>query len=74
MLSKVIDCNLGKGLFITASAEILAAHPYLNWNQANAIVKYRDQHGTFTSIDQLENIKILDKVTSQKVKPYLEIE
>ncbi len=58
----------------TVSAKELAAHPYLNWNQANAIVKYRDQHGNFTSLDQLENIRILNQEIIKKIKPYLSIE
>lgn len=56
-----------------ASAESLSAHPYLDWNQANAIVNYRKQHGSFTSVDQLENIKALDKGTLNKIKPYLDL-
>ncbi len=58
----------------TALPKDLAAHPYLNWNQANAIVKYRDQHGTFTSLDQLDNVRILGSETLIKIKPYLLIE
>lgn len=58
----------------TASAKELSAHPYLNWSQANAIVKYRGQHGNFAYLDQLENIVILDKETLEKIRPYLEVE
>jgi DNA uptake protein ComE-like DNA-binding protein len=64
---KKIDLN-------AASAKDFAVHPYLKWSQANAIVKYRDQHGNFTNIDQLENIKILDKQTLYRIKPYLRVE
>lgn len=58
----------------TASAKELSAHPYLSWSQANAIVKYREQHGNFTSTDQLENIMILGRETLEKVRPYVAVE
>lgn len=58
----------------TASAKELAAHPYLKWNQANAIVKYREQHGNFANLDQLGNIRILNKKTVGNIKPYLKVE
>lgn len=55
----------------TATKEVLSGHPYINWKLANAIVAYREQHGTFTSVDDLKNIMILDEATFQKIKPYL---
>ena len=55
----------------TATAAQLAAHPYLKWKQANAIVKYREQHGAFKNLNQLDNIKIVNQETLNRIKPYL---
>jgi competence protein ComEA len=56
-----------------ASAEELQAHPYLNWNQANSIVKMRMQKGGFKSIDEIRESVIIDKETFEKVRPYLSL-
>lgn len=47
-------------------------HPYLKFFQAKAIIAYREQHGNFKSIEDLKQIKVLDKATIQKIEPYLE--
>ncbi|GAB3522766.1 ComEA family DNA-binding protein [Emticicia fontis] len=47
-------------------------HPYLKFAQARAIIAYREQHGSFKSIDDLKQIKLLDEATIQKLEPYLE--
>ena len=56
-----------------ASAEELQAHPYLNWNQANSIVKMRMQKGGFKSIDEIRQSVIIDQETFEKVRPYLSL-
>lgn len=57
----------------TTDAETLKNHPYLNYKQANAIIKYRKQHGNFESLDRLNKIYALPKVTIEKIKPYLSL-
>ncbi|NJK83454.1 MAG: helix-hairpin-helix domain-containing protein [Saprospiraceae bacterium] len=49
----------------------LKAHPYINTNQANAIINYRNQHGNFQHLDDLRNIKILTAEVLNKIAPYL---
>jgi DNA uptake protein ComE-like DNA-binding protein len=56
-----------------ASAEELQAHPYLNWNQANSIVKMRIQKGGFKSIEEIRESVIIDQETFEKVRPYLSL-
>ena len=56
-----------------ASVEELQAHPYLNWNQANSIVKMRMQKGVFKSIDEIRQSVIIDQETFEKVRPYLSL-
>lgn len=55
----------------TADANTLRQHPYLRWNMANAIVQYRNQHGHFQSVDDLLRIAVFDKVSLDKIRPYL---
>ena len=56
-----------------ASAEELQSHPYLNWNQANSIVKMRMQKGGFKSIEEIRESVIIDQETFEKVRPYLSL-
>jgi DNA uptake protein ComE-like DNA-binding protein len=65
--------NLRKISINTASAEELQAHPYLNWNQANSIVKMRTQKGRFHSILEIKESVIIDEETFEKVRPYLSL-
>lgn len=58
----------------TATKDELKAHPYIRWNLANAIVEYRNQHGSFKSLEELKNISILDEASFQKMAPYLSLE
>lgn len=56
----------------TATAEELGRHSYLrNRKMVSVLVNYRDQHGPFTSLDALRNVKVLDEATIQKIGPYL---
>jgi competence ComEA-like helix-hairpin-helix protein len=58
----------------TASVQELDAHPYISPKIANIIVSYRQQHGKYTSIENLYNIRVLDKATLEKLTPYLSFE
>ena len=57
----------------TATTDELKAHPYLYWKHANAIVKYREQHGTYKTLDEIKEIVLIDDSLFHKVKPYLEL-
>jgi competence protein ComEA len=57
-----------------SSEKELAVHPYLSKELARAITTYRFQHGAFTSLDDLNNIKVLDEKTLQRMKPYFTLE
>ena len=52
----------------------LKLHPYIKWNIANAIIEYRNQHGKFTSVEDLKKIILLDDNTYSKIQPYLLID
>jgi DNA uptake protein ComE-like DNA-binding protein len=53
------------------SFDQLRLFPYLTYNQVNAIIQYRAQHGNYTAIADMENIVLLDKPTIHKIEPYI---
>lgn len=57
-----------------ADAKTLKRLPYLRWKHANAIEKYRRQHGKFSDLNELDNIILLDSNLIKKIKPYLKLE
>lgn len=56
-----------------ADAPQLSRHPYISWTIAKAIIAYRQQHGNFLTLDQLQRIKLIDRQTFKKIKPYLSV-
>jgi DNA uptake protein ComE-like DNA-binding protein len=58
----------------SASAADLDAHPYFSKKQADLIVNYRQQHGPYRSVDDIDRIiPFTDKVWLAKVKAYLRV-
>lgn len=57
----------------TATKEELKSHPYIRWNLANAIVEYRNQHGDFSSVEDLKKITVISEEVFAKIQPYLEV-
>ncbi len=57
-----------------ADLKQLVRHPYINFNQAKAIVNYRNQHGNFNAIAEMENIHLLKGETYRKIAPYFTVE
>lgn len=58
----------------TADAATLKQHPYVRWNIANAIVQYRQQHGTFHSPEELQQIVLITPELYQKIAAYITVE
>jgi DNA uptake protein ComE-like DNA-binding protein len=55
----------------TADVPKMAAHPYLTYQQAQSIVRYRAQHGPFPTVAALGALVLIDEVTLEKLSPYL---
>ena len=53
--------------------EELKNHPYLNWSQINSIVKMRMQRTKFNAIDEIQESKLIDAETFEKLIPYLSL-
>ena len=67
------DSSLVKININTCSVKQLKNHPYINWNLANSIVNFREQHGVFKLLEDLKKIHILDNKLYYKIVPYLTI-
>lgn len=46
--------------------------PYLTFKQMNAIVQFREQHGDYTSLNDMRNIAILNDEILRKIGPYID--
>jgi DNA uptake protein ComE-like DNA-binding protein len=59
-------------LYINEAAEAqLAKHPYVGFTLARRIVRYRDQHGPYRSLQDLGNLYGIKAETWQRLSPYL---
>jgi DNA uptake protein ComE-like DNA-binding protein len=49
----------------------LLKHPYFNYNLVKVIVNFRAQHGNFKSVQDLLQVKLINRETLEKIQPYL---
>lgn len=49
----------------------LADHPYIDTKLARAIIRYRNNHGPFRSVEGLKAIALVDEVIYRKLEKYL---
>ena len=54
-----------------ATAEDLWRHPYVSRKLAVILVRYREQHGPYESVDDLRRVRALDGETLERLLPYL---
>jgi competence protein ComEA len=57
----------------TATVDELKAHPYIKYSLANPIVAYRNEHGAYSGIEDLNKISIISDEIFKKISPYLAI-
>ena len=55
----------------TATIDQLKRHPYLDYYQAKAIVRMREEKGAFNQVSDILNIPIIDTETFKHIEPYL---
>ena len=56
----------------TATAEELYRHPYFRNKKLNEVlIRYREQHGPYTSPESLRQVRILDETTLRRMMPYV---
>jgi competence protein ComEA len=56
----------------TADLETLKSHPYIRWGLAKAIISYREQHGPFKVVEQLQQVSAITPDQFRKLLPYLD--
>jgi competence ComEA-like helix-hairpin-helix protein len=69
-----VDVNKVKKRNINTLTAKELKHPYLSWNQANAIVYYKNKHGNYRTIEEIKKTDVIDEETYLKIAPYLTIE
>jgi competence protein ComEA len=57
----------------TTDEKTLASHPYIRKSWAKAILAYRFQHGTFTSVEDLRKIAVIPPPEAERIIPYLKV-
>lgn len=55
----------------TATADELKAHPYISSNVARALVAYREQHGNYEKLEDVQQVKLVTPELLEKLRPYL---
>jgi DNA uptake protein ComE-like DNA-binding protein len=71
----VCDKELIKPILLnTATYEEIARHPYIKAYQARALIAYRKMHGSFRTMQDLQNCAAMDEATCQRIAPYIRIE
>lgn len=55
----------------TADIDRLKHHPYLDYYQAKAIIRLREEKGAYASVRDILNIPIIDSETFTRIEPYL---
>ncbi len=58
----------------TATVEELKELPKIGDKTANAIVKYREEHGEFKSVDELLNVKGIGKKKLELLRPLVTVD
>ncbi|GLR19413.1 helix-hairpin-helix domain-containing protein [Portibacter lacus] len=68
----VIEKGAKKININTCNEQQLGGHSYCSYRTAKTIINYRKQHGNFTKVEDLLEIRVLDKEWIDKIGPYLE--
>ncbi len=55
----------------TCGVKTLASHPYFSYRLAEVVIAYREQHGLFTDLQQLKEIRIVNDSIFERISPYL---
>jgi len=57
----------------TATVDELKAHPYIKFSLANPIVAYRNEHGSFSKIEDIKKVMAVTDEIYKKIAPYLSL-
>jgi len=71
---RLADSTVKKFDVNIASADELKSHPYIRWQIANAIVAYRQEHGTFTKIEDIRKVMAVTADDFKKISRYIVVQ
>lgn len=54
--------------------EQLKSHPYFGYSLARAIIRYKEQHGSFSALEEVQRILSIDDEKYNKIVHYLKVE
>jgi competence protein ComEA len=57
----------------SADFATLIKHPYLNRNQVNSILRIRERHGNYISIEDIKKSDLISEEDFSKIAPYLSV-
>lgn len=67
-----LDQSILQKIEINQVAETqLAKHPYVQWKLAKQLIRYRENHGPFKTINDLYSLWGIDSLRIKKLTPYL---
>jgi competence ComEA-like helix-hairpin-helix protein len=55
----------------TATIDEMKAHPYIKFSIANPIVAYRNEHGSFSKLEDIKKVMAVTDEIYKKIAPYL---
>jgi competence ComEA-like helix-hairpin-helix protein len=67
----IISDNVLKINVNTADFSNLKSHPYIGYKLANTIINYRNQHGNFKSLEDIQKIILIDEKMFNRLSHYL---
>ncbi len=57
----------------TADWDKLKSHPYIGYSLAKTIIRYRNQHGKFKTLKDIQQILLIDEITYNKLENYFKV-
>ncbi|OSZ77344.1 hypothetical protein CAP36_13160 [Chitinophagaceae bacterium IBVUCB2] len=55
----------------TSTVDEMKTHPYIKYSLANPIIAYRNQHGSFTKVEDVKKVMAVTDEVYNKIAPYL---
>lgn len=68
---KLDNASVKKININTATIDEMKAHPYIKYSIANPIVAYRNEHGSFSKIEDIKKVMAVTDEIYKKIAPYL---
>ena len=70
---KLDNASVKKININTATVDEMKSHPYIKYNLANPIVTYRNEHGSFSKVEDIKKVMVVTDEIYKKIEPYLSL-